>query len=155
MMSVRLQHLRFWIPQKICGLYTLLKKYLDVIILDLIITYHYIDASDGGDFACNARRGLTALMSMKDKIFYHLFDYNSLQMVQVRKWQNYLKSNLLVMLSLDLTNLDEIVSLDFNHSGKMIVAIDQKGNVLVTEVDANGAPVFNEKFDSSKIYCAR
>ena len=39
--------------------------------------------------------------------------------------------------------------MDFDHNGKMIVAIDQDGCVLVTEVDQRNS-IYNIKLENSK-----
>ena len=56
------------------------------------------------------------------------------------------------ILNLPLTNPDNVVSLDFNQSGKMIVGIDQAGCMVATTVDVKDSDNLSTKVKYCKMF---
>lgn len=55
------------------------------------------------------------------------------------------------LLKVNLAKSGGLVGLDFNHSGKMIVAINQFGGTVVTDVDMNGGAIYKVKLEACNI----
>lgn len=58
-------------------------------------------------------------------------------------------------IKMSLLKTDQVVGLDFNYNGKMIVGIDQDGYAVVTDVDTNDSPAITKTFEAGKNYSFR
>lgn len=94
--------------------------------------------SEGGDFCCNYRRGLIALISSKRVAEYNLYDVVSSQIINRAKWKDNHKGSASFFYFINI-NLRKglVVSLDMNKEGEKIVGLDMKGNFTVSTIDTD------------------
>ena len=79
-------------PPRACTVYLTSEKSKEVMkVLNSLKLNILVVSGDG--IACNAKRGLAALISVKDESAYHLFDCSLLKVKKKAKWHSVQKRN--------------------------------------------------------------
>lgn len=86
------------------------------------------------DIAYNERTNFAALVSVHDKIAYHLFDLTELKIIKKARWPDRVQGTDSYSRQANVILLDAVTSLSIDPEGTRIALIDSEGTLLISEL---------------------